>query len=160
MRLNYHPAPGLGDLLPGFFVVPQNPVRDAETALVPSVQALNPGAILKKPHIGDFLPGTFFAVPQNPVRKNLATGMGGLSCGGSGQCSGGNFYGMSGMGATTATTTPAPTIPFSTAITSMANFQAWLQQPSPVSASVPNWALYGGGALAVFALMISQKGRR
>ena len=57
--LNYHPAPGLGDLLPGFFVVPQNPITDTQgTTYVP--------------RIGDILPGSF-PVPQNPI-KDYMTG--------------------------------------------------------------------------------------
>lgn len=48
----FHPAPGLGDLLPGWFTVPQNPVKDG-VSYVPS--------------IGEILPGSF-AVPQNPVK--------------------------------------------------------------------------------------------
>ena len=146
MQSMYHPAPGLGDLLPGWLVVPQNPVRAAETALVPTVQALAPGAIMRKPHMGDFLPASF-VVPQNPIRKTLASNMNGLGCGGN---TGANFYGMSGMGATAATTTVSP-------FSSMAAFQAWLQAPSSLSASIPNWMLYGGGAAALLLFLNSQK---
>lgn len=158
MRVNYHPAPGLGDLLPGYFVVPQNPVRDAEGPLVPSVQALAAGAVLKKPHMGEFLPATF-AVPQNPIRKSLATNMNGLNgmgcgCGGGQSCGcASNFYGMSGLGAN---------VPFSSAFSSMANFEAWAQQPSPVSTAslnIPNWALWGG-AIAIAAVAMSSSSRR
>lgn len=161
MRINYHPAPGLGDLLPGFFVVPQNPVRDAEGPLVPSVQALAAGAVLKKPHMGDFLPATF-AVPQNPIRKSLASNMNGLNglgcgCAGTGGCGcASNFYGMSGLGATT------PAVPFSSAFSSMSNFEMWAQQPSPISTaslSIPNWALWGG-VIAIGAVAMSSGGRR
>ena len=57
--LRYHPAPGLGDLLPGFFVVPQNPIKDAQ-------------GVTYVPRIGDILPGSF-VVPQNPI-KDYMTG--------------------------------------------------------------------------------------
>lgn len=96
MMTNFHPAPGLGDLLPGFFVVPQNPMHGVNYV----------------PRIGDILPGSF-PVPQNPIkdymtgRLNLiarepgvqgtingkpATGVSGCSggsCGCSGSCGGG-----------------------------------------------------------------------
>lgn len=54
--INYHPAPGLGDLLPGFFVVPQNPIKDATTYV---------------PRIGEILPGSF-VVPQNPIKDYMS----------------------------------------------------------------------------------------
>lgn len=54
--LNYHPAPGLGDLLPGFYVVPQNPITDATTYV---------------PRIGEILPGKY-AVPQNPIKDYMS----------------------------------------------------------------------------------------
>jgi hypothetical protein len=91
MMTNYHPAPGLGDLLPGFFVVPQNPI-------VPTTYV---------PRIGDILPGKF-AVPQNPIKDYMSgrlnliarepgvvgtlNGMSGCSggdCGCGGSCGGG-----------------------------------------------------------------------
>ena len=55
-----HLAPGLGDLLPGWTVVPQNPIAAAAygTTYVPG--------------IGDLLPGSF-PVPQNPI-KDYVTG--------------------------------------------------------------------------------------
>ena len=70
MHLPFHPAPGLGDLLPGSFVVPQNPILDAGTALVPSVQAAAGGRVVRVPHIGELLPARF-DVPQNPLRDAL-----------------------------------------------------------------------------------------
>lgn len=79
-HLSFHPAPGLGDLMPGSFVVPQNPIQNDGTPLVPSVQAQNGGRISYRPKIGDLLPGAF-PVPQNPIIRNLAGGMGGLGCG-------------------------------------------------------------------------------
>jgi hypothetical protein len=56
MMLNHHPAPGLGDLLPGFFVVPQNPIKDATTYV---------------PRIGEILPASY-AVPQNPIKDYMS----------------------------------------------------------------------------------------
>ena len=83
MMLNYHPAPGLSDLLPGWFVVPQNPFKPGTLY----------GPITRTPSIGDLLPG-HFVVPQNPLLKGLGlqgcTGgcAGGCGCGGT--CGGGN----------------------------------------------------------------------
>jgi hypothetical protein len=51
-QIQLHPAPGLGDLLAGWFAVPQNSVTDGVTYT---------------PGIGDILPGSF-VVPQNPIR--------------------------------------------------------------------------------------------
>lgn len=71
-KLNRHPAPGFGDLLPGSFVVPQNPIAGQQ-------------AISYIPKIGELLPGRF-TVPQNPliktVRQGVAamTGLGGCGC--------------------------------------------------------------------------------
>lgn len=92
MMLNHHPAPGLGDLLPGFFVVPQNPFKDSTTYV---------------PRIGEILPGSF-PVPQNPIKDYTAgklnligrdpnvtgtvNGVSGCGCGGScGGCGGGGI---------------------------------------------------------------------
>jgi hypothetical protein len=52
---------GIGDFVNGKFVVPQNPVLDAQG-------------------IGDFVPGAF-AVPQNPVRDAMGLGDCGCGCG-------------------------------------------------------------------------------
>lgn len=72
MFLGYHPAAGLGDLLPGSFVVPQNPIEAGQVKYIPK--------------IGDILPARF-AVPQNPLiaalRKGVS-GLGGCCCGGEG----------------------------------------------------------------------------
>lgn len=51
-NIGIHPAPGLGDLLAGWFAVPQNSVTDG---------------ITYTPGIGDILPGSF-VVPQNPIK--------------------------------------------------------------------------------------------
>lgn len=136
-QIGFHPAPGLGDLAPGFFVVPQNPLRNDSTVLVPSVQASAGGRMVRKPHIGDFVAATF-VVPQNPVRRNLATGMmglgGGCGMGGMGCGQSYNPYGLQGLDLSSITT--------------------WAQQPSFISASVPNWLLYGGAAAAAYFLLM------
>jgi hypothetical protein len=87
-HLSFHPAPGLGDLLAGYFVVPQNPIRDAGTPLVPSVQATHPNKVMRVKHIGELLRASF-TVPQNPLIRTLAdggqtSGMAGLGCSGLG----------------------------------------------------------------------------
>lgn len=98
-NISFHPAPGLGDLMPGWFAVPQNPIT-------------NRAPITYTPTIGDILPGSF-VVPQNPIRDFTngqvkligqsnpsapgmvngmpVTGMGdcGCGCGGGGGCGGG-----------------------------------------------------------------------
>lgn len=93
MQLNMHPAIGLGEMLPGWFAVPQNPVQAAH-------------GVTYTPGIGEIIGGTF-AVPQNPVKDYTAGSVRalgtapdcGCGCGGSsGGCGGGKINGI-GMGA-------------------------------------------------------------
>ena len=140
--LNYHPAPGLGDLLPGFFVVPQNPITDNQgTTYVP--------------RIGDILPGSF-PVPQNPI-KDYMTGQlsligrqpgtqgtingkpagGGCGCGGS--C--GNPACGGGLGDITADMAK---------ISSDISAGNYGQVFSDTVFSVPVWAIAGGLVLLFF----------
>ena len=58
-NLSIHPAPGLGDLLPGWYAVPQNPVD------------IGLSGIGYTSGIGEILPGSF-AVPQNPLKDYTA----------------------------------------------------------------------------------------
>jgi len=72
---NYHPAPGLGDLLPGFYVLPQNPIRDAipsPTGMVASLSAAYGGRPVQIRGTGDLIASAPFAVPQNPIRAALS----------------------------------------------------------------------------------------
>ncbi len=72
MQLPAHPAPGLGDLLPGFYVVPQNPLRWVEQGV---------GYV---PHFGELMPAKF-TVPENPLifdRPCCASCSRGLACSG------------------------------------------------------------------------------
>ena len=78
-HIGYHPAPGLGDLLPGFFVVPQNPIMAAEQSA-----AGQPVQATRVPQMGELVRASF-TVPQNPLLNALATvgrppGMAGLAC--------------------------------------------------------------------------------
>lgn len=125
-QINFHPAPGLGDLMNAWFVVPQNPLRGDPTVLVPSVQATAPGKILRKPRLGDFVAGSF-VVPQNPLRKQL--GMGGCGCAG---CGGGST-GLQGL--------------------DLSSITDWAQEKS-IMTSLPNWVVLGGGAVAAYLLFM------
>lgn len=145
MQIIGHPAPGLGDLLAGSFVVPQNPIDD----------------VTYIPRIGEILPASF-KVPQNPikdymsgVRTQLArepgkpgtlngVGMGDCGCGGScGGCSGGlgtiseDFSAMS-------------------AKLSSGDYMGAIN--SPVF-GIPLWGIVAG-AVAVSMFMQGRKGRR
>jgi len=78
-HIGYHPSPGLGDLLPGFFVVPQNPITMAEQEAMGK-----PMHTTRVPHMGELVRASF-TVPQNPLLNALATvgrapGMAGLAC--------------------------------------------------------------------------------
>lgn len=156
--LPVHPAPGLGDLMTGFFVVPQNPIRDAElsTPIVASKTAKASGAVVKIPSLGDLLPG-MFVVPQNPLRNALATpagagvpgtkpntGSGMPALAGLGCSSCGN--GLMGLGQTESSLMTS----LSSATTGITS---WLQQPSFISASIPNWGMVAGLAAAYFLFM-------
>jgi hypothetical protein len=89
-HLGRHPAPGLGELIPGWFSVPSNPI-------------IPPTYI---PHIGELLPASF-PIPQNPLIAAVMSPPGyglpnqsGLGCGcapgcGSGMC--GGAQGMAGL---------------------------------------------------------------
>ena len=87
--IQYHPAPGLGLYMPGWYSVPQNPIE---------------GGVSYTPRIGEILPGSF-PVPQNPIKdymkgqlnligrdpnvKGTINGMSGCECGGTcGGCGG------------------------------------------------------------------------
>ena len=59
----FHPAPGLGDLVPGMFVVPMNPITAAS------------GGVTYVPRIGDLV-RAHYTVPMNP----LVPGMSGCGC--------------------------------------------------------------------------------
>lgn len=94
MQLGHHPAPGLGEMLPGWFDVPQNPIANG---------------VRYTRGVGEII-GAAYTVPQNPVKdfmkgqvKALGTqGVGdcGCGCGGAGGCGGGqlNGIGLSGIG--------------------------------------------------------------
>lgn len=148
MVIPVHPAPGLGDLLPGWFVVPQNPIKGASTPVVATVTAKAGGSVVKVPSMGDLLPG-MFVVPQNPLKQALASppgsgvpgtkapqapGMGCFSCG---------------LGQTT---TPGGGLMGSLS-SATSGITGWLTQSS--IAGLPNWALVGGGLAALFLLMPS-----
>lgn len=94
MHTNRHLAPGFGDLIGGWFVVPQNPVVGGGRA----------GYV---PSLGELLPAQY-PVPQNPLMRSLATmgaaghgtreGMGDLGCGCSGAEPSGQGHSHSGGG--------------------------------------------------------------
>ena len=153
-QLPFHPAPGFGDLAPGWSVVPQNPIHSDGTDLVPSIQATAPGHVIQIRRLGDLVAASF-VVPQNPIvdalKNSMAkagmSGCGGLGCGCAGfGCDGGaEFYSLNGLG-------QLDTSSLSNFISSV---PTWAQEPSMI-ASIPNWAFYGG--LAVGAYMIFMPG--
>jgi hypothetical protein len=57
--INHHPAPGFGDLLPGWFVVPQNPITQ-------------PHEMKRVQGVGEFLPARLLT-PYNPLLDSLRT---------------------------------------------------------------------------------------
>lgn len=76
MHTSVHVAPGLGDLIGGWFVVPQNPVGGGRAGYVPS--------------LGELMPGSY-PMPQNPLMRGLsAVGAGGSGTGMGCGCGGGD----------------------------------------------------------------------
>lgn len=133
MRLGHHPAPGLGDLLPGFYVVPQNPVQPVKYIR----------------GISEILPGSF-PVPQNPVKdytrgrtKLIGQGVSGCGCGGS--CGGCGAKGqLNGVGVGDFSTDWNSF----TGNISAGNYTGALQS---TIFGVPVWAIGGALALVLFA---------
>lgn len=102
-HISFHPAPGLGELMPGWHIVPQNPIAPDYTELVPTPQARSGGRPVYVPHMGELMPAKF-TEPENPIRNALGLrGCGGCGCGGG--CKAGcgcpsaiGFSGLDGLG--------------------------------------------------------------
>ena len=129
-RLPIHPAPGLGDLTSGFFVVPQNPLQMAREG------------VTRIPTLGEFMAGSF-PVPQNPVFdyasgrvRMLGQGMSGVGCGCGGRCGGGSGgCGCGGgMGAL-----------------DLSSITTLIQQDS-LGLGLPNWGYLAAGVIAYMFL--------
>jgi hypothetical protein len=122
---NFHPAPGFGQLMPGDFVVPQNPISRAERGV---------GYVAR---MGELLPGSF-SVPQNPIVRNFQTGMQGMGtmgCAGGMGCEGAGFTGsLAGLGEIS-----LPSI-------DLASF-------NPSTWDKTTWYMVGGGVLLLLLMM-------
>lgn len=129
----FHPAPGMGDLLPGYFVVPNNPITSA---------AGGPGAtgVGRVAHIGELMPASF-VVPENPLMNALATvgrgpasqkSLGGCGCTGLG-CGCGDRMSLSGLGEF--------------------NLDSITQNLNPTQWSGTTIAMVAGGALLLLLMM-------
>ena len=141
-HIPFHPAIGFGDLMAGWFVVPQNPIRDAGTPLVPFLQATAPNRVMRKARLAELMPGGF-TVPQNPLRMALNGGMSKVGCGcSSGGCGSGSqtnytlngLRGRRGIGQ----------LDTSSVGNFFSSIPDWLQEPSPIFTGVSNWVFYGG----------------
>ncbi len=133
--INYHPAPGLGDLLPGFFVVPQNPITQG-TSYVPRIGDILPGSFpVPQNPIKDYMTGRLNMIGRDPNVKGTINGVGDCGCGGS--CS---ECGSLGMGDISADVSKF------TSDLSSGNFQAAL---SDTVMGIPVWAI-GVGLAAIF----------
>lgn len=136
-HLPFHPAIGFGDLMSGWHIVPQNPIRDAGTPLVPSLQATQPNRVMRKARLAELMPGQF-TVPQNPLRLALGGGVGKVGCGCSGGCGGTANYTLAGLG-------QLDTSSVGGFFSSIPN---WLTEPSSIFPGVSNWVLFGGLIIA------------
>lgn len=76
-NIPYHPAPGsIGELLPGFYNVPQNPIVMARQG------------VTRRPGIAEIIDG-YYVVPQNPIVQQVSGNVKPLGTSGCG-CSGGS----------------------------------------------------------------------
>lgn len=158
-NLNVHPAPGLGDLMAGYFVVPQDPITMA-----------NEG-VSRKPSLGDFIDASF-VVPQNPLLAQISgtvapIGQGsagmpikpsghkhsGLGCGGGGSCGCGGACGGGGGGLGTLSTDWTQ---FTTDLEA-GNITTALQD---TIVGIPAWVYAAGIAALVYMSSSGKKGRR
>jgi hypothetical protein len=159
MQMPFHVAPGLGDMAPGWFALPQNPLTMGQsTVLVPTMGATVPGRWVRTPHLADLVQASF-AVPQNPVRNNLAAGLAslrGMGCPGFGCDGGREFYSLNGLGQTPGTD---PVSQFLN--TNLGAPGAWLADETTfMSFSLPMWGwLAGGFAAAYVASDLFSKGK-
>lgn len=80
-----HPAPGLGDLLPGSYVVPQNPLQGI--TYVPRIGEILPGAyVVPQNPIKDYMAGRLNLIGREPGAKGTVNGISGVGCGCGGGC--------------------------------------------------------------------------
>ena len=156
----FHPAPGLGDMMPGWWTVPQNTVTARQ-------------GITKVPGIGEIIDG-YYVVPQNPIKdfvtnnvKPLATGPGpaglnappssgvsGLGCGGGCGC-GGMCGGHGGLGdITTDLSNIVSDIGSGNFSQAGTDFLTLLQEPT--LAGIPLWA-FGIGLYFLIQMVSSHE---
>lgn len=148
-HLPFHPAVGFGDLAPGWFVLPQNPVRSDGTPLVPSIQATAPGQGIQLPSLADLVAGSF-VVPQNPLLPKVGMSGLGCGCGGGFGCDGGaNYYALNGLAGLGDTTTPiVGTDAVSTWLAAQGSMGLTLADNTTLLGfTLPNWG-WGAAALA------------
>lgn len=134
-HIPFHPAIGFGELMQGWHVVPQNPIRDAGTPLVPSVQATAPNRVLRTPRLAELMPAAY-SLPQNPLRAAL--GVGRIGCGGGCGCGGQANYTLNGLGQ----------LDTSSIGGFLSSVPTWLTEPSSIFPAVSNWLLFGGLIIA------------
>jgi len=139
--ISYHPAPGLGDLLPGFFAVPQNPFDRAVHG------------ITQIPHVGELLAARW-TIPENPLARMVVMGPAPhCLCSGPGCGIGCGPNGVSGLGGIEDIWTTIK----NTAST------AWATAKTAVGGIAgggwQTYALIGGGLLVVYFLTSRGKGR-
>ena len=129
--LPFHPAPSsVGELLPGQFSIPNNPISDAH-----SIAAAN--SVTYRARLAELMPARF-SIPENPLLREL-TGMSSLR--GCRSCEVGFVRGVNGLNGFTD------------------DIKAWYDK-AVVSASDlfaggdwTKWAMIGGGVLLLFSLM-------
>lgn len=137
-RLPFHPAPGFGELVSGFYVVPQNPLRMAQEG------------ISRIPTLGEFMYGSF-PVPFNPLWNYVAgdvrpLGQGHTIFAGSGMCGcGGDCGGGCGCGGGMGALDFSSMSGFMTSVSSLATQDS-------LGLGIPNWGYAAVGVIAYMFL--------
>lgn len=161
--ITFHPAVGIGALMPGWYDIPQNPITMAQQG------------IRKTPGVGDILATAGYSVPSNPVMaftgnavKPLGQGGGvGCACGGGGGacgCHGGSVNGISGFSKELLVSGGMGDIPgdFSAIFSRLTSgdiagaggsLMALLQEPVAMLGGLPLWAAAIAGYFAVTTVM-------
>lgn len=138
MMTTYHPAPGLGVMLPGWFVVPNNPFEP-------------PVPVAYQPTLRELMPAKF-AVPENPLIRALSLGAApkclctGIGCG-----LGCPLHGMRGLPEIWQQVKGTATGVWDTVTSGVSG---------ALSGNLTTYALLGGGALVLYMLLSRGGGYR
>ncbi len=161
-QLDFHPAPGIGPMLPGWTLPPYFP-QAPSSDMVASIGAALPGRAIRIPRIGEIMATPGQPLPQNPLLAALGRGTGDLTSGAYPIPWNPIAGGMSGVHDLTPGSYPEPWNPITGRLSGLGcsscngmgdvvtdSVSGWLNQDSPIS-GVSNLLFWGGAAVAIFA---------